>query len=148
MEVRKFEMFVKEVEAFDSYGKTITCACDAYGFAKERLMLDMRDRERVVMVVLDNAGGIIGYEDESIGDLNSAAFHPRELMKFAILSNAAGAILLHNHPSGNTNPSTQDIVATERLKKAFDIMGIRLLDHIIVGREEYTSMNEQGCVQF
>ena len=72
----------------------------------------------------------------SMGCLDSSLVHPREVVKASILSNASGVILLHNHPSGTVEPSKDDIISTDRLKNAFNLMGIRVLDHIIVGNDK------------
>jgi DNA repair protein RadC len=82
-----------------------------------------------------------------MGTLHSSLVHPREVFKAAILSNAAGFILAHNHPSGELTPSKDDIAVTERIKEAGDLLGIDLLDHIIVGDgKRYTSFREQGLM--
>ena len=76
----------------------------------------------------------------SIGEVNNALASPRELLKAAILSNATGVIMLHNHPSGSLQPSRQDISLTDKLKIVCDLVDVKLLDHIIVGRgNEYYS---------
>jgi len=76
---------------------------------------------------------IIGMDVVSVGTLTQSCAHPRELFKAAILSNAASIILVHNHPSGDPAPSVDDAQLTARISKAGEILGIRLLDHIIIG---------------
>ena len=114
-----------------------------YRFAKEKLYLDARDREVIVAIALDGGCNVIGVSDESVGDLSNAIINPREVLKFLILSNAHSVILLHNHPSGDSTPSQTDIDTTKRLKTAFEIMGIGLLDHIVIGRGGYTSIKDK-----
>lgn len=79
--------------------------------------------------------------------MNSSIVHPREVFKLAILGNSASIILFHNHPSGDTTPSKEDINITERIKEAGKIIGIELIDHIILGDEnKYTSLKEKGII--
>jgi DNA repair protein RadC len=80
----------------------------------------------------------------SIGSLDSSIVHPREVFKEALAASAAAVIFVHNHPSGDTEPSGEDIKVTKRLKEAGDIMGIDVLDHVIIGGKEYRSMKRQG----
>ena len=83
----------------------------------------------------------------SIGCLNSSLIHPREIFKTAILSNSAGIILFHNHPSGDPEPSQEDINISTRIKEAGKIMGIELLDHIIIGSEgAFCSLKGKGLL--
>ena len=82
----------------------------------------------------------------SIGCLDSAPVHPREVFRPAVRSGAAAVIVAHNHPSGDPEPSSEDIAVTERLIKAAGIVGIRLLDHIVVGQDRYVSMRERGII--
>jgi DNA repair protein RadC len=72
--------------------------------------------------------------------------HPREIFKTACLSNAAALILIHQHPTGDPSPSSEDLAITRRLKEAGEIMGIKILDHIIVGDGEYLSFVERGLL--
>jgi DNA repair protein RadC len=105
------------------------------------------DREKVVAICLDVKNQPTAISTISMGTLHSSLVHPREVFKTAILSNAAGFILAHNHPSGDLTPSKDDLNVTKRLKEAGDLMGIDLLDHIIVGNgERYTSFREQGLM--
>ena len=76
----------------------------------------------------------------SVGSLNKAIVYPREVFKKAILSNAANVLAFHNHPSGDTEPSQQDI----RLVEAGELLGIKLLDHLIIGDETFISLKEKG----
>ena len=83
---------------------------------------------------------IISREIISIGTLNSCIIHPREIYKTAIVRNAHAIIVAHNHPGGNTNPSTEDLKITEQLRKAGQILSIPLLDHVIITSNNYTSL--------
>ena len=79
----------------------------------------------------------------SIGTVNSAMAEPREIFKHAILNNAAGIILVHNHPSGDCKPSVADRQLTERIEKSGEILGIEVYDHVIIG-DGYYSFEEEG----
>lgn len=91
------------------------------------------DREHFVAFHLDARNRVRSFETVAIGSMVAAIVHPREVFKGAILANAAGIILAHNHPSGDTGPSPEDIAITKRLHEAGRILGIDVLDHIIVG---------------
>lgn len=94
---------------------------------------------------LDGKNRIICIDMVSLGSLNQSIVHPREVFKSALLSSSAGIILLHNHPSGEPTPSREDIEITRRLKEAGELLGIRVLDHIIIG-ETYISFLERGIM--
>ena len=82
----------------------------------------------------------------SIGSLNQSIVHPREVFKTALLSSAAAIILVHQHPTGDPTPSSEDISITRRLKEAGEILGIRILDHCIIGQDSYISFVERGLL--
>lgn len=108
------------------------------------------DREVVAVINLKTDGTPINVNFASVGTINGALAEPRELLKSSILSNAANVIIVHNHPSGNLEPSKTDISLTHRLVEVFSLMGIPLLDHVIVGgdNKEFYSMHEKGTVVF
>lgn len=103
--------------------------------------------EHFGMFSLNNKNKIVGAHLLFIGTLNSASTHPREVFKAAMLNNAASIIVFHNHPSGDPTPSGEDIAMTERLAEAGAIIGIRLLDHIIIG-DTFVSLAEQGFIHY
>ena len=103
------------------------------------------DREMFVVAMLDTKNKVIGINTVSIGSLNSSIVHPREVLKPAILSNSAGIIISHNHPSGDPTPSREDLDITKRLVDACELIGIKLLDHIVIG-DEYLSFKEKGLI--
>jgi DNA repair proteins len=78
--------------------------------------------------------------------LASCPIHPREVFKPAILANAAGIILLHNHPSGDPSPSQDDLLLTSRLREAGEVLGIQVVDHVILGYATYASLKERGQI--
>jgi DNA repair protein RadC len=103
-------------------------------------------KEVFICLHLDGKNRIICMDLVSIGSLNQSIVHPREVFKTACLSNAAAVILMHQHPTGDPSPSSEDIAITRRLKEAGEIMGIKILDHIIVGDGEYLSFVERGLL--
>lgn len=113
------------------------------------VMADL-DREVVAVINLKTDGTPLNVNFASVGTVNGALAEPRELLKSSILSNAANVIIVHNHPSGNLEPSKADISLTHRLVEVFSIMGIPLLDHVIVGGDNrsFYSMHEKGTVVF
>jgi DNA repair protein RadC len=114
---------------------------DAYEFLKES-MQDL-DREYFVVIHLDNRNCVIGVEEIAIGNTAGIAIHPKEVLKGALLANAVGIIVAHNHPSGEPEPSEQDRKLTAGLKQACELVGINLTDHIIVGNGKYTSFMDR-----
>jgi DNA repair protein RadC len=107
-----------------------------------RAHFEPMDREQFVAVILDGRNRILGFNLVSVGTLTSALVHPREVFKPAILANAAAIVLVHNHPSGDPEPSDEDKALTQRLKQAGDLMGIRVLDHVVIGDGRYVSLAE------
>ncbi len=106
------------------------------------------DREVICVINLRSDGAPINCTVCSVGALDQAIAHPRELMKTAILSNAVNIIMMHNHPSANLNPSKEDTMITDRMVTVCEILGIPLVDHIIVGGDnsEYFSFRERGVL--
>lgn len=102
------------------------------------------DREHFVVACLDTKNQPTNISTAHIGSLNASIVHPREVLKTAILSNAASIICCHPHPSGDPTPSPEDIEITERLAAACKILSIELLDHIIIGDDKFISLKEKG----
>jgi DNA repair protein RadC len=103
-------------------------------------------KEQFITLHLDGKNRIICMDLVSIGSLNQSIVHPREVFKTACISNAAAILCIHQHPSGCCEPSSEDLAITRRLKEASEIMGIKLLDHIIIGDGEYLSFVERGLL--
>lgn len=103
-------------------------------------------KENFVALHLDAKNRIICYDTVSIGSLNASVVHPREVYKTVLLSSAAAVLFIHNHPSGDTKPSREDIEITKRLKDAGELLGIRVLDHLIVGETGYYSFANDGIL--
>ncbi len=100
------------------------------------------DREHFVVMLLNGKNRIIGINTVSIGSLSSSLAHPREVLKPAILCNAAAIIVAHNHPSGQLTPSPEDLDVTHRLKVAGDILGVEVLDHVLLAGGKWYSFAE------
>ena len=116
----------------------ITKAEDVYNYLEE---FKNEDREHFIVVGLDTKNKPCYREIVSMGTLNSSLIHPREVFKKAIMMSCNSIIIAHNHPSGDTKPSKEDIEATRKLKKAGEIIQIPILDHVIIG-SDYYSMKE------
>jgi len=102
-----------------------------------------RRTESLIVALLNSANQLIRDVTVGEGSLNSVVIHPREVFRLAIAENAAAIIVVHNHPSGNTEPSSEDISITKQLAEAGRIVDIRVLDHVIIGGDEYTSLAER-----
>ncbi|HFE2025384.1 TPA: DNA repair protein RadC [Klebsiella pneumoniae] len=109
-----------------------------------RLQLAILDREAFTVMWLDNQHRLIAHDTLFLGTINSITVHPREVVKSGLKNNAAAAVLAHNHPSGEAEPSQADRLITERLKQALDLVDIRLLDHLVVGGMDIVSFAERG----
>jgi DNA repair protein RadC len=103
-------------------------------------------KEKFLVVCLNSANKIIRYEIISIGSLNSSVVHPREVFKAAIENNSASIILIHNHPSGNPEPSNEDISITRKIVESGKIMDIPVFDHIIIAGNGHTSFVEKRLI--
>jgi DNA repair protein RadC len=101
------------------------------------------NKEKFIVVCLSSANKIIKHETISIGNLNSSVVHPREVFKVAIDNSSASIILIHNHPSGNPEPSNEDIRITKKIVETGKIMEIPVFDHLIIAGETYTSFVEK-----
>ncbi len=112
------------------------------------LMAQLRDRpfEVFCCLHLDNRHRLIAFEEMFRGTLNGASVHPREVVKEALVRNAAAVILAHNHPSGAVEPSQADELITRRLKDALALVDVRVLDHLIVGDGRCYSFAEHGLL--
>lgn len=106
--------------------------------------LDGADREFFIVLCLDIKNQPTAINVCHIGSLNSSIVHPREVLKPAIISNAASIIVAHNHPSNDPTPSREDLEVTKRLIEAGKVVGIEVLDHLIVCEESFTSLKEKG----
>jgi DNA repair protein RadC len=141
--VRKIKIMAVK-EPVNSERVVISKPEDVYNlkFLREELLL--ADREKLICLHLNVRNMVISYEVVAVGTLTEAPSHPREVFKGALLANADSVILCHNHPSGDPQPSEDDILFTKRLKEAGDILGISLLDHLIFGDNSFVSLRYRG----
>ena len=109
-------------------------------------MFDGEVKERFVVFWLNSANVVTGFEVISEGTLNSSVVHPREVFRGAIVATCANIILAHNHPSGNLEPSSEDIAITKKLVEAGKIIDIKVFDHIIFAENTYTSFIEKRII--
>jgi DNA repair protein RadC len=123
-------------------GQPLRSSGDVYRHYQGRL--SSLHRETVYVVLLDARNRILGEAKVSEGSLSAAVVHPRDVFRPVIEESAAALILVHNHPSGDPTPSAEDVTITERLRAAGEVMGIKVLDHVIIGDGCYTSLLERG----
>ena len=112
------------------------------------LLMDLvyEAKEHFITLHLDGKNRIACIDRVSTGSLNQCLVVPREIFKTALISSAAAILLVHNHPTGDPAPSREDITVTQRLKEAGELLGVRVLDHIIVGDGQYYSFAEGGLL--
>ena len=122
--------------------KKISCAKDVFDYFHERLKDEKQ--ENFYVLILNNQNNIIKEELISKGILDSAIIHPREVFRHAIKNSAARIILVHNHPSGNPQPSQEDLEITQRLTAAGEEIDIKVLDHVILGKDEWWGWKERN----
>ncbi|OAQ21370.1 RadC family protein [Thermosulfurimonas dismutans] len=114
----------------------------------EYLAHELADRPQEIFKVLflDSRGRILAVEELFRGTLNESAVYPREIFSRALNFKAASLVLVHNHPSGDPSPSSEDVSLTRRLILAAQVLGLQILDHVIIGREGYFSFAEEGLI--
>jgi DNA repair protein RadC len=104
------------------------------------------DNEYVVVLALDVRNKVIAIYEAAIGGVSTAGADPQQILKVPLLCGAAGAILVHNHPSGSSAPSPEDLAFTKRVRAAFECVGLQLLDHVIIGNDEKFSFLDAGLL--
>lgn len=114
--------------------------------AREYLRMHELPEEYMYMVCMNTKLDMTGVFEISHGNVNSSVVGTREVFQKALLANAVSVIFIHNHPSGDSTPSREDVKVTERLKEAGNILGVDVLDHIIIGRPNHTSLKEKGYI--
>jgi DNA repair protein RadC len=124
------------------FSTKITCAEDVYHLFSARLA--EKKQEYFYVLCLDTKHRIIQEALVSVGILDASLIHPREVFNPAIRCSAHAVILVHNHPSGEAEASTNDIEVTKLLQEAGNVVGIEVVDHIIIGKEGYVSIKEKG----
>jgi DNA repair protein RadC len=120
----------------------IRTSADAAALVMEELRY--REQEHFAAIFLDTRNQIIRVQTISVGTLTGSPAHPREVFKEALAHGSASLIVCHNHPSGDPSPSHEDVVLTQRLKQAGELVGVPLLDHIIIGAGRFVSLKDAG----
>ncbi|HOC52328.1 MAG TPA: DNA repair protein RadC [Caldisericia bacterium] len=145
-----FEIGKRLLKESSSEKKKIKNPDDIIDFVSEYYGSYLRDakKEFFNIILLDIKNKVVDTIELSKGSINASVVDPREVIKEATLKSASSIILVHNHPSGDTEPSTDDINITKKIKEACDIVGIKVLDHIIIGKnkEDYTSFAKLGLI--
>lgn len=105
-----------------------------------------KDREIFMVIFLDNQNHVINSEEMFVGTYNSVEVHPREVARKALQYNAAALILAHNHPSGLAEPSQADRALTKKIEQVCELIDVRVIDHLVIGKGEYVSFAERGWI--
>lgn len=125
-----------------SPGQTLDSPEKTYTYLQT--LLQQLEHEVFGVLWLDQQHRLIVYQELFQGTINQAQVYPREVVKHALKHNAAAVILVHNHPSGNPRPSESDKAITQQIKQALQLIEVRLLDHVVVGREGFVSLAQLG----
>ncbi|HEH8515167.1 TPA: DNA repair protein RadC [Pseudomonas aeruginosa] len=123
-------------------GRALTSPKDV--FSHLQALLSGYEHEVFALLMLDSLHRVIAFEELFRGTLDGTSVYPREVAKLALKHNAAALILVHNHPSGDPEPSMADRNLTTKLQDALNLVGVRTLDHIVVGQEDCISLAERG----
>ena len=129
--------------------KTEKYVADDPDMIADMFMEDLRyeKKEYFKSVILNTKSEIVAVDNVSVGELSSTIVHPREVFSRAIRKSAYGVVFVHNHPSGDPTPSSEDIATTERLVEGGRILGIKVLDHVIIGDGRYESMRSLDLIR-
>lgn len=141
--VAVFELNIRQ-DQIQQKDKIITSAKEVYNYCHAQL--NKTDKETFIVLHLNSKNKIIKEEIVSIGTINKTVVHPREIFKSAIKENANSIILVHNHPSGDPEPSEEDIFITEKLFEAGELLLIKILDHVIIGTNKWYSFKESKLI--
>ena len=147
---KKLSYFISQVEV--SMVREVQISNPKYSCSEEVAESDIAknllksDREKFICMHLNTKNQLISFEVVSTGSLSNSIVHPREVYKSAILANAKSVIFMHNHPSGDPEPSGDDIRITNRLEKAGNILDIEVLDHIIVAQNGFYSFKQNNLI--
>jgi len=143
-ETRILDLARDIISRYYQHGVQLSCPDDV----RRCVMVEMAplEHEEFGIILLNNQNQLLNRETLFRGTLNTVSVHPREVIKLVLKHNAAAAILVHNHPSGEAEPSRSDINLTKKLKGLLEMLDVRLLDHFIVAGAETVSMAERGLV--
>ena len=137
--------FVAEPEAFPQ-GSPCRSSEDVRRLARAIYETLDADKEHFVLLTLNNKNRVNGFKVISTGTLTASLVHPREVWRAALHLCAAAVVFVHNHPSGDPAPSPEDQDITRRLKETGDVLGIRVLDHVVLGDDRYFSFSDKGML--
>lgn len=144
MESYKYEIRARQVERFKE--AEVKSSIEAYDYAMQFYHEDINIYESCFMIMVNNAGKIIGWMKISQGGISDTPVDARLVCKAALDTLATQVILVHNHPSGSTRPSKSDKALTAKIKTALELFSISLVDHIIVTEQKYFSFAEEGLI--
>lgn len=144
MESYKYELRARQVERFKE--AEVKSSIEAYDYAMQFYHEDINIYESCFMIMVNNAGKIIGWMKISQGGIADTPVDARLVCKAALDTLATQVILVHNHPSGSTRPSRSDKALTGKIKNALELFSISLVDHIIVTEQKYFSFAEEGLI--
>ena len=138
---------VKETKVeYKKFEKKIMAPKPVYELFTNQLHLDEEPDEVFYMLTLNTKNTITGIFEVSRGTLNASIVHPRDVFKRALLANAHTIFLVHNHPSGDVTPSNEDINVTNKLMEIGNLIGIKVLDHMIIGDGKFLSFREENLI--
>ena len=147
--IKEFQLIVRDAPAVPAeispfVGRSYRSSVDVWEAFRQ---LSAMPTEVFLVVHLDGKNRMVGMSTISVGCLNRSIVHPREVFRPAIANLTAGLLFIHNHPSGEPEPSREDIQITERLCEVGKLIGIRCLDHIIIGKGRYFSFADEGLIK-
>jgi len=138
--------FVAEPSAFPT-GSPCRCSQDVERLARSIFETLDADKEHFVLLAMNNKNKVNGFKVVSTGSLTASLVHPREVWRAALHLCAAAVVFVHNHPSGDPAPSQEDQEITRRLKETGDVLGIRVLDHVVLGDDgRFFSFSDRGLL--
>jgi DNA repair protein RadC len=141
---QRLELVAEDDRAYNWDGRTALDHPEAAAEWFRSVGLASSPQEQIAAIYVDTRNRPLGWAILFVGTINRAACEPRPIMQTGLLLNAAGFFLAHNHPSGDPSPSAEDLAFTRRLADAGNLLGIRLIDHIIVGDDRWMSLKQRG----
>lgn len=127
--------------------KIVKASKDIDRVCREVMGLHEEAEENLVCFDLNTKNAIVAIRVVSVGTLNASLVHPREVFKGALMSNAHSIVIAHNHPSGDTQPSSADNLVTEYIRRAGELLQVKLIDHLVVGHDGYFSYMDSGKLE-
>ena len=142
----KVELVKESASNYNVSNKSLTSPSEVVKLLNEIFNLENQTDEHFVMLALNTKNKVIGAFEVCVGTINSSLVNVRGIMQRALLCNASRIMVAHNHPSGSSEPSQADRDVTRKLKHICELMDIPLLDHIVIGEEEYYSFKAEGLL--